>query len=63
MGMTGKNERSVTNKIRFNIVGRRYYVVTDSSGVPATDFYFTGGKVRGGVIVPRDRDSSGDIRL
>ena len=59
--MTGKDERPVTNKISFNIVGRRYYVVTDSSGVPAADYYLSGGKVRGGVIVPRDRDNSGDM--
>lgn len=61
--MAEKKERVVTDRINFNTVGRKYYVVSESSGLPAADFLYPGGKTRGGVIVQRDWDNSGDIRV
>lgn len=61
--MGERDERVASGKISYNTVGRRYYVVTESSGVPAADFYFPDGSARGGMIVPRDWDNSGDIRF
>ncbi|KJS11122.1 MAG: hypothetical protein VR67_15370 [Peptococcaceae bacterium BRH_c8a] len=58
-----KDERIVTGRINFNIVGRKYYVVSESSGLPAADFLYSGGNARGGVIVQRDWDNSGDIKV
>jgi len=58
-----KDGRIVTSRINFNTVGRKYYVVSESSGLPAADFLFAGGNTRGGVIVQRDWDNSGDIKV
>ena len=38
-------------------------MVSESSGLPAADFLYVGGNMRGGVIVQRDWDNSGDIRV
>ncbi len=61
--MVKNDERIVTDRINFNIVGRKYYVVSESSGLPAADFLYPSGNTRGGVIVQRDWDNSGDIRV
>lgn len=59
--MNEGKERPVTGKINFNVVMPRYYLVSESSGLPAADFYTAGGSTRGGLIVPRDWDNSGDF--
>lgn len=60
--MVEKNGRVITDRVNFNIMGRQYYVVSESSGLPSAEFFDTGGNMRGGVIVRRDWEHSGDIR-
>ncbi|MBF7082389.1 hypothetical protein IT084_05270 [Desulfallas sp. Bu1-1] len=49
-------------KINYNLVGRKYCVVTEHSGVPAADFFHGFAKKAGNLIVPQEKDSSADIR-
>ncbi|WP_449241502.1 hypothetical protein [Desulfoscipio gibsoniae] len=49
-------------KINYQTASRKYYVVTECSGAPAADFYYQSRKISNGLIMPRDRDSSADIK-
>lgn len=62
------NEHMVRNKlneqelkINYHMVGRKYYVVTEHSGVPAADFFQGFTKKTCNLIVPQEKDSSADI--
>lgn len=50
-------------KINFQTVTRKYYVVTEYSGAPAADFNYLSRKIPGGLIIPKDRDSSADLKI
>jgi len=52
--------QSLGCKINYHTASRKYYVVTESSGAPAADFYQY-RKMPNGLIMPRDKDSSADI--
>ncbi len=60
--MVEKNRRDITGRINFNIAGRQYYVVGEGSGLPAAEFLYPDNNVRGGVLVRRDWDHSGDLK-
>ena len=49
-------------KISYQTASRKYYVTTECSGAPAADFYYQSRKMSNGVIMPRDMDSSADIK-
>ncbi|AGL01310.1 hypothetical protein [Desulfoscipio gibsoniae] len=60
--MEHKDQRSPGWKINYQTASRKYYVVTECSGVPAADFYYQSRKISTGLIMPRDGDSSADIK-
>lgn len=60
--MAEKDGRDIPGRINFNIAGRQYYVVGEGSGLPAADYFHGGGNIRGGVLVRRDWDHSGDLK-
>lgn len=49
------------SKINYNLVGRKYYVVSGSSGVLAADFRIGSGEKKEEFIVTRNMDSSANI--
>ncbi len=61
--MVQKEEKPVTWRINYNVTGKRYYVVTNYSGIPAADFYSPNVNPRDGMVVPSDYDSSGDLKI
>lgn len=50
-----------STKINYNLIGRKYYVFTDNSGLLAADFNVYGVQNKKEMIVSRDMDSSANI--
>ncbi|TYO97874.1 hypothetical protein [Desulfallas thermosapovorans] len=59
--MEVKNQ-SLGWKINYHTAGCKYYVVTEHSGAPAANFYYQSRKLAHGLIMPRDGDSSADLK-
>jgi len=57
-----RENESVVWKINYQTASRKYYVVTECSGTPAADFYYQSRKVSNGLITPREKDSSADLK-
>lgn len=60
--MEVKNQQPIRWKINYQTAGCKYYVVTEYSGAPAADFYYQSRKMAHGLIMPRDGDSSADLK-
>lgn len=49
--------------VQYNVTGTRYYILTGSSGCPSAEYHYANRGAVGNLVVPEQRESSGDYKL